>query len=433
MRRELGLIDLVLFNTAAVIGFRNLPLTAHTGLGSVTLWVLGAAFFFLPLALVVAGLSRRHPAEGGLYVWAREAFGPWHGFLCGVSYVLSILFLLPTLLLSGLTMAAVAFGFDQDKWFLIALSLLILWGVLLANLLGLGVGKWISDSGGIATAGVGLLLFAAGWAAWRRGGLATSGNLVPRLDWQQLNFWAQIALAYTGVELGSVMAEEIRDPKRTITRAAWMSAVVIAAVYVGGTLSMLALLPAERIDILSGLVQAGQAAGTRLGWSGFPTAMALLILASAAGSFGSWLGGGARLPFVIGLDEYLPPQFGRLHSRWGTPYLALLAEGLTCSLFLLLLTLGENLRAAYQILLDLTTVTSLFPFLYLFAAGWKGGFRIAALCGLAVTALSLAMAFVPPEEAVVWRHEAKLVGGCAALVWAARMNYRYALSRKQIP
>jgi amino acid transporter len=432
VRRELRLFDLVLFNTAAVVGFRNLPLTAQTGLGSVTLWIAGALLFFVPLALVVAGLSRRMPAEGGIYVWTREAFGAWHGFLCGVSYVISILFLLPTLLLSGLTMAAVAFGFAQDKWFLVSLSLVILWGVLAANLVGLGVGKWVSDFGGIATGGVGLLLLAAGFAAWQRSGLATSGSLVPRLNWSQLNFWSQIALAYTGVELGSVMAEEIRDPERTIARAAWMSALVICAVYVGGTLSLLALLPADRIDIISGLVQAGQTAGTHFGWHGFSIAMAILILTASAGAFGSWLSGCARLPFVIGVDKYLPPAFARLHPRWGTPHLALFAEGLLCTLFLLVLTLGENLRAVYQILVDLTTVTTLFPFLYLFAAGWKSGFRLSAVCGLAVTALSIVMAFVPPEGAASWRHEAKLIGGCAAVVWAARINFKYAVSRKQI-
>src|ERR1700686_1528363 len=127
LRRELGLLDLVLLNVATVVG----------------------------------GLSRRFPAEGGLYVWTRDAFGPWHGFLCGACYILSVLFLLPTLLLSGLTMAATAFGFAQDKWFIVMLSLAILWGVLAANLVGVAVGKWTSDLGGIATAAVGALLIAA--------------------------------------------------------------------------------------------------------------------------------------------------------------------------------------------------------------------------------------------------------------------------------
>jgi amino acid transporter len=136
------------------------------------------------------------------------------------------------------------------------------------------------------------------------------------------------------------------------------------------------------------------------------------------------------LPFVIGLDEYLPPALARLHPRWGTPYLALLGEGAFCTFFLVVMTVGESLRAAYQLLVDLTTVTSMFPFLYLFAAGWKAGHRLSAICGLAVSGLAIALAFIPPEGAA-WRYEAKLAGGCAAVVWAARMNFKYALSRRQ--
>jgi amino acid transporter len=430
LRRELGLLDLVLLNVATVVGVRNLAVAAHTGLGSVTLWAAAGVLFFIPSALVVAGLSRRSPAEGGLYVWTRDAFGPWHGFLCGACYILSVLFLLPTLLLSGLTMAAAAFGFAQDKSFIVMLSLGILWGVLAANLVGVAVGKWTSDLGGIATAAVGALLIAAGWVAWLHGGPATTGSFLPRLDWQKLNFWSQIALAFTGLELGAIMAEEIRDPERTIARAAWMSGLVIVAFYIGGTLGLLALLPAEGVDVMSGLVQAGQAAGARLGWTGFPSVLAVLILTGAAGAFGSWLSGCARLPFVIGLDEYLPPSLARLHPRWGTPYLALLGEGAFCTFFLVAMSLGENLRAAYQLLVDLTTVTSMFPFLYLFAVGWKAGHRLSAVCGLGVSGLAIVLAFIPPEGAG-WRYEAKLVGGCAAVVWAARINFIYALSRRQ--
>ncbi len=431
LRRELRLSDLVLLNTAAVVGIRNLSVAAHTGLGSIVLWISAALLFFLPSALVVAGLSRLSPAEGGLYVWTRDAFGPWHGFLCGASYIISVLFLLPTLLLSGLTMAAAALGFAQDKWLIVALSLVFLWGILFANLVGVSVAKWVSDAGGIATALVGALLLAAAWTAWRRGVFATTGSFLPRLDWQKLNLWSQIALAFTGLELGGIMAEEIRDPARIIPQAAWISSLTVSAFYIGGTFGLLALLPADQVDILSGLVQAGQAASARLGWTGFSPILALLVMVAAAGAFGSWLGGCARLPFVIGLDEYLPPALARLHPRWGTPYLALLGEGVFCTFFLLVMTLGENLRPAYQLLLDLTAASTMIPFLYLFATAWKNSLRLSAFCGLVVTSLTFALAFVPPEGADPWRHEVKLVVGCAAVIWLCRINYRYALSRRR--
>ncbi|MFY9726829.1 MAG: amino acid permease, partial [Bryobacteraceae bacterium] len=131
---------------------------------------------------------------------------------------------------------------------------------------------------------------------------------------------------------------EIRDPSRTIPRAAWISGVGVCAFYVGGTLAVLALMSSGRVDIISGVMQAAQAAGTRLRWPGFPPLIAFFILAASAGAFGSWLSGCARLPFVIGIDRYLPPAFARLHPRWGTPHVALLSEAAFSSVAILMLT-----------------------------------------------------------------------------------------------
>ena len=156
----------------------------------------------------------------------------------------------------------------------------------------------------------------------------------------------------------------------------------------------------------------------------------MLILAGVAGTFSSWLTGCARLPFVIGIDSYLPPAFGRLHPRWRTPWLALLLEGAVCTVFLVLLNAGETLRTGYQLLVDLTTITTLLPFLYLFGAGWKAGSKVSAVCGLGVTMLAILLAFIPPEGASLG-YEAKLAGGCGAVIVGARMNFRYALLRQR--
>src|SRR5437879_3759310 len=81
LRKEMGLLDVVLFNIAAVLGPRWIARAAHSGQSSITLWIFAAIFFFLPMALVIAELSTRFPREGGLYVWTKEAFGDFHGFV----------------------------------------------------------------------------------------------------------------------------------------------------------------------------------------------------------------------------------------------------------------------------------------------------------------------------------------------------------------
>src|SRR5947209_6364312 len=88
-RRELRLRDLVFFNICAVVSLRWVAAAAHAGAGSLVLWVIAALFFFLPSAITVAGLSRRFPQEGGMYVWTKHAFGDQHAFLCGWFYFIS--------------------------------------------------------------------------------------------------------------------------------------------------------------------------------------------------------------------------------------------------------------------------------------------------------------------------------------------------------
>src|SRR5271156_3424377 len=100
LRRELRVWHLVFFNISAVAAVRWLAAAAHAGPGSITLWLLATGAFFLPSALVVSSLSARFPDEGGLYIWTREAFGPWHGFLCAWLYFISNILFFPTVLLS---------------------------------------------------------------------------------------------------------------------------------------------------------------------------------------------------------------------------------------------------------------------------------------------------------------------------------------------
>ncbi len=429
LRRELGLRDLVLFNIAAVVGIRWLAAAAHAGPGSLTLWALAAAFFFVPSALAVSRLTARHPEEGGLYVWTRRSFGDWHGFLCGWCYWLSNLFYFPNLLLAGISMAVYTLGpgyvhLADDRLFVVAVSLAVLWAALLTNLVGVRVGKWTENLGGLATYAAGGLLVALGAAAWLRHGPATPIDPRVHWEWTKLNFWSQIAFAFGGLELGAMMGGEIRDPARTVPRAAWLSGVAIAAFYMLGTLAMLALLPAGEVNIMNGLAQAGAAAGERLGWPWVAPVLALLITLGITGQLGAWIAGSARVPFAIGLDRYLPESFARLHPRWGTPFVALLTQGVACTVFLLLMQAGENLRTGYQLLVDMTVITYFIPFLYLFLSAFKHGRRGSAACGATVTAAALAFSLVPTAEAgSVWLFEAKLVGGCALLVAAARMFF----------
>jgi amino acid transporter len=247
---------------------------------------LAAVFFFVPIGLSVAALSFRFPEQGGIYVWTQKGFGDWHGFLCGWCYWLSNIFYFPNLVLAGVGMAGTALGLAENRNVIIAVSLAIVWIALIANIFGLAVGKWIGNLGGISTYVAGALLIVVGILVWMRHGSATTLQILPKWDLDKLNFWSQIAFAFGGLELGAIMAGEIRDPTRTIPRAAWISGISICAFYMLGTLALLVLLPPDQINIMTGLVQAGTTDGASLGVSWVVHAIAVLICLGVLGLLG---------------------------------------------------------------------------------------------------------------------------------------------------
>jgi amino acid transporter len=277
----------------------------------------------------------------------------------------------------------------------------------------------------MSTCLAGLLLIGLGAAVWVRGGPATPLRVLPEWSLDKLNFWSQIAFAFGGIELGAIMAGEIRNPERTVPRAAWLAGLAIAAFYITGTVAMLVLLPPEEISVVTGIVQAARAAGARLGMGWPVLVMGGAICAGVMGQVSVWIAGTARLPFVIGIDHYLPPVLGRLHPRWGTPHISILILAGACTVFLLLMQAGETLRVGYQLLVDMTIITYFVPFVYLFGAAWKCGQRLSSAAGLLVTVVAVGVSFVPPADvSSIWMFELKLVGGFLGLVAGAWITFR---------
>ena len=431
-RRELRLRDLVFFDICAVVSLRWVAAAAHAGPGSLVLWVVAALFFFLPSAMVVAALSRRFPQEGGMYVWTKRAFGDQHAFLCGWFYFISNILYFPSLLLAGIGMSAFAFGgrgerLAEHREFALPITLAVLWAAFAANFFGLRVAKWISTLGGSSTFIIGALLGGLAIAAGLGSGVATKFALLPKANLDTLNFWSQIAFAFIGLELAPVVSGEIRNPGRDLPRAAVISGVISAFFYISVTAALLVLLNPEQISPMTGLAQAGVAGAQKLGAPAVAILLATLIGIALVGQLDTWIAGNTRLPYAIGLDNYLPAAFRRTHPRWGTPYVSLFVQAVIATLFLLMAQLGETVKAAYQIMVDMMVIVTFIPFVYIFAAGFRFASRMAAVSGLAVTLVAMALSILPPPEvASVVTFEAKVAGGSflfALLGWFLFKRY----------
>jgi len=452
LRKAMGFWDVLLFNIATVLGPRWIAAAARNGTSSISLWVLAALFFFVPTALVISELSTRFPAEGGLYVWSKEAFGDFHGFVAGWTYWIYTVFYFPGLLLASVSMSAYVVGaggaeLAKERSFLLAGSLLILFIAVGLNIIGLNIGKWLQNAGGVGTYVPLLILCGVAAVLWMHSGSVThftAANMLPHWDWNTVNFWSQIAFAFTGLELVSAMSEEIRDPSRTIPRAILGSGVMIAAMYIVGTLAVLSILPAGQVDPKSGVFQAiTHGSGLlRLGLLG--VIAALLVSAGNAGGVGSTVAGIARVPFVVGIDRYLPAAFGKIHPRWRTPHISILVQAGVSGAVLLASQINETMEGAYQGLIDVAVILYFIPFLYMYAAaiklagredrrtrpntvlipGGKVGVWIAGGLGFAVTLASIILSAIPPGEvANKFVFELKIIGASLAAVGLGLVLY----------
>jgi amino acid transporter len=440
LRRTMGFWDVLLFNIAAVLGPRWIAAAAHNGTSSISLWVLAALLFFLPTALIVVELSTRFPHEGGLYVWSKEAFGEFHGFVTGWTYWVYTFFYFPGLLIASAAMAAYIGGagaahLAQSRLFLLIVAIAMLFAAVLLNIIGLNIGKWLQNAGGIGTYVPLLMLIGMGAYLWHVHGSVTHftrSSMLPVWNWGTVNFWPQIAFAFTALELCSTMSEEVHEPHKTFPRAVLGSGVLIAAAYILGTFALLAILPASSVDPKSGVFQAMTTGSTTLGIAFFGIVAAFLVLFGNAGGVGTTVAGVARIPFVVGIDRYMPAAFGKIHPKWKTPWVSILVQaGISC-VILLLIQINETANSAYQILVDAGTILYFIPFLYMYAAairlayrpdrtananaalipGGKLGVWMASLLGFAVVVGGIVLSFIPPAEAAnKWLFEGKLVGG----------------------
>lgn len=432
LRRELRLRDLVFFNICAIASLRWIAAAAHAGPTSLVLWVVAALFFFLPSAVVIGRLSEKFPEEGGMYVWTKRAFGDQHAFLCAWFYFVSTVLYFPALLLAGLSMAAYMFGsagagFADDRGLALSITLGVLWALFLVNFFGLRVAKWVAAFGGTSTFVIVLVLAIFAIAASVQSGPVTQFHLFAPVTLDTLNFWSQIAYAFVGLELAPVMSGEIRNPRRDLPRAAVISGIGCALFYMAGTSAILVLLKPEATSPMTGLAQAGAAAGQKFGMPVISILFAGLISVAIAGQLDTWIAGNTRLPYAIGLDHYLPAAFARIHPRWRTPYVSLFVQAIAATAFLLVAQLGETVKAAYQIMVDMSVIVNLIPFVYIFGSGFRFASRAAAISGLAVTVLAILFSALPPAEAAsAATFEAKVLGGClflGALGWSVFRRY----------
>lgn len=449
LKRAMGLQDLVFFYLVTALSLRWIATAAAAGPSSIIIWIAGCLAYFVPLTLCVLELSSRYPEEGGMYIWSKKAFGEFAGFMTGWMYWTANLPYYPALLYFA---AGNALFIGGSRWQHLSTSslyfiLVAMGGLALGfflNLVGLNIGKWLHNLGAVGSWLPALMLIVMGTVAWFRFGSATHftrSTVLPSFDFKNVFFWSTVAFAFGGMEGASTMGDEIQHARRNIPRALLISGVIITVIYIVATASVLVALPQEEVSGLQGFMQAMDKMGARIGLQGLAPFAALLVTISSIGGVSAWFAASSRLPFVAGVDKFLPAAFGRVHPKWQTPYVAMAVQAVLAGVFIFLGQAGTSVKGAYDFLVGMGVVSYFLPFLYMFLAvirlqnvpaghgvmripGGKPVAIIMAVLGLATTVISSILACIPPDDepnkvfAVI-----KLVASSACLVGIGAVVY----------
>ena len=418
LKRVLGRRDLVLLFVVAVFNLNVVPSIAANGGVTVWLWVISLLLFFWPQGIAVIELSQRYPGEGGVYLWAKEVFGDFHGFLSGWCYWTNNMMYVPTVMLYFVGVSVYVLGprhaaLAESKAFALGTSLALFAVLVVLNVVGLGVGKWINNVGAVGTFVAAAALIGLGAVVWVHFGTTVSAAdfRIPANPRFVMNAFGVICFGLVGLELASVMGDEIQEPRRTLPGAVAWGGVISGALYIGTTLTLLIAVDRRDINVLQGIVQAVTHLAARVGVGWIIPGFALMLSISIAGIGSAWLAGSARIPFVAGLDSYLPSWLGKVHPRYHTPYAALSVHAAVSTVLVVLTFSSSGVQESFQKLLSLAVALQLVPFLYVFGALLKiaadrsaptyysrGTLVAAGLSGLLTTTLGIVLVFFPAQQ-----------------------------------
>jgi len=406
---------------AAGFSIRNLPSMAVEGWPLIFWYGLGTGLFLAPLALTAAELASAWPKTGGVYDWVAEAFGERTGFMSVWAVFVQNLPWYPTVL--AFVAVTLAYGFapalQENRLYVSGTMIALFWCVTLIGLRGpVAVAKFTAI-GTVLGSIVPALLLIAGAIAWLAAGkpialpLPSAAQLIPSLDVAKLPFVSSLLLAFTGLEVSGYYALAVRDPQRNFPKAMLLALAGIAGLSVFATLAIALVVPADRISLSGGVLQAFTVFCDAFGVHWLVPALAVLTAIGAVALMQAWLIGPLISLTSIARDGWLPPVFRRLSVRQ-IPVAVLLWQGLLVTIVSAAFALVPSVNQAYWILS--ATVTALLGFYYLpiFAAlirlrytqpdtprpfrvpGGKTGAWLVGVVGMFSTAFAVAIAVGPP-------------------------------------
>ena len=415
LKKELGPKDLALTQILFIVGLTWIGVAGKLGSSHVVFWLLALVLFYLPSAAVVMYLNRLMPLEGGLYQRAKLGFNQTIGFMLAWNLWLYVIVFTSEIGLQAATYLAYALGpgaawMTTSTWFVALASAVILSLMVVASTIGLSVGKWVHNLGGVTMLiifGALLLLPIVGLLTGTLAAYHPFRTSMPELSLYNLNLLGKMGFgALGGFEYIAILAGETRSPARSMKRSVLIAAPIIALMFVLGTSTVVAYVPTKDIDLVGPMAQVLRVGFAPFGIAGPLVTIAILMtlgtrIAQATFSFTAV----TRLPMVAGWDRMLPAWFSRLHSKYQTPVNSIALVGV-CSFGLAVLSnIGVGQAEAFQLLFNASGIFYALTYVVMFAIpifGLRGvsprpplWLRAASLSGLLMTLLYIGLSVFP--------------------------------------
>lgn len=380
MKQKIGLWDLVFMNVSALFGIRWIAKsTASTfglGLGAIPTWIVFTFIFFVPGALICAELAATYPRDGGLYEWVKEAYGEKQGFLVSwLNWTAKIFWYTSflTFLIVNISYAIGKPGLASNKMFVMVLSLIIFWLLSFISTRGMAFGKLFTNIGALGSTIPAILLILMGLASVYIFGnhpasVYTVQTLTPKMNVDSFAAISTVMFALSGAETTANFVTEMDNPKKNFPKAILIAACLVAGLYVLGSISITLILPANKITASQGILVALSTVAANLGigtW--FIKIVALGISLSIFGAIILYIASPIKMLFGSVQKGIFSEKFTEVNEH-NIPEKAVYLQAVIVTIILLAINLLPSVDTIYNVLVTMTALTALFPYVLLFTS-----------------------------------------------------------------
>jgi amino acid transporter len=421
-KKVLGLFALAMINVAAVLSIRNFPSMAIYGWSCVGWYVIGAVLFLIPISLAGAELATGWPEGGGVYAWVKQAFGEKGGFTALFCEWSNNLVWFPTVLsfIASTLAFALTPSLSASPWYMFTVMMIAFWGTTAIAYFGEEASTKFGNIGVILGSIIPAILIIILGVWWIGSGQTlvlppfSFGAMVPVINLSTLPFFATIILLFAGMEMAGFHALETKNPQKDFPRAMALSAAIIVVCTVLATLAIAVVIPADQLNLASGVMQAIQYFFNAAHLPGLVAPMAVLITLGGVVSLAAWLIGPAKGLGIVAEEGNMPPLFNRT-NRYGAPVAVLVIQALIGSMISLLYVFLPSVNQAYWILSAMTVELLCIVYILVFASviklrysqpdmprpftipGGQAGVWIVGGLGLFGTILAFVVGLMPPS------------------------------------